>query len=269
MTPLPKALLAACLIAAGAVLVGCASAPPADSTPPAAQRKPPSESDVQRRAEVRLELAALYFSRGQAETALEELRQAMSLRPDWAEALGMQGLIQASRGDIVGAEASFKRALSISPADGDVLHNYGWFLCQQRRWAEADAQFERAVASPRYRDAGRSLLAQGVCQARDQRWADAERSLARSYELDPANPATAFNLAEVLLRRGELERARFYARRVNQQSEQVSAQSLWLAARIERRLGNADGVQDFARQLRDRFPQSPEALQLERGRFDD
>jgi type IV pilus assembly protein PilF len=251
------------------LLAACASQPAGDTTPPPAQRKAPTESDVQRRAEVRLELAALYFSRGQSQTALEELRQAMALRPEWAEAFGMQGLIQAAQGDLAAAEASFKRALGIAPGDGDVLHNYGWFLCQQRRFAESDAQFELAVLNPRYRDVARSLLAQGVCRARDQRWAEAEKSLARSYELDPANPATAFNLAEVLLRRGELERARFYTRRINQQAEQVSAQSLWLAARIERRIGNAEGLQDFARQLRDRFPQSPEALQLERGRFDE
>ncbi|MFO1269403.1 MAG: hypothetical protein U1F67_23205 [Rubrivivax sp.] len=49
----------------------------------------------------------------------------------------------------------------------------------------------------------------------------------------------------------------------------MTAQSLWLAARIERRLGNMEGVQDFGRLLRERFPQSPEALQYERGRFDE
>jgi type IV pilus assembly protein PilF len=73
----------------------------------------------------------------------------------------------------------------------------------------------------------------------------------------------------VLLRRGELERARFYVRRINSVPEQATAQSLWLAARIERRVGNIDAMQDLGRQLRDRFAQSPEALLYERGRFDD
>jgi type IV pilus assembly protein PilF len=58
-------------------------------------------------------------------------------------------------------------------------------------------------------------------------------------------------------------------RRINQVPDAVTAQSLWLAARIERRLGNVDGVQSFGRQLRERFPQSPESLQFERGRFDE
>ena len=149
------------------------------------------------------------------------------------------------------------------------MHNYAWFLCQQRRFADADLQFEAALLVPQYRDVTRTLMAQGVCQARAGLWAQAERTLSRSFELDSANPVTAFNLAEVLLHRGELERARFYVARINAQPEQVSAQSLWLAARIERRIGDVQALQDLGRKLSERFPQSPETVLFERGRFDD
>ena len=56
---------------------------------------------------------------------------------------------------------------------------------------------------------------------------------------------------------------------INSVPDQATAQSLWLAARIERRIGNIDAMQDLGRQLRDRFAQSSEALLYERGRFDD
>jgi type IV pilus assembly protein PilF len=277
------------LAAVGAVLLvpawlsGCA-APPANApaAPPASAPNPEGNpvpeapaptadaaASAERRARVRLELAALYFSRGQTATALEELRQAIAINPQMPEAYSLRGLIEASQGNAGAAEQSLQRALQLAPRDADAMHNYGWFLCQQRRYDEADQQFERAVAIPGYGDASRTLLARGVCLARAGRWVDAERTLSRSYELDPSSPVTAYNLSDVLLRRGELERARFYVRRLNQVPEQVTAQSLWLAARIERRLGNTDGLQDFGRQLRERFPQSPESLQFERGRFDD
>jgi type IV pilus assembly protein PilF len=226
-------------------------------------------ADPARRAQVRLELAGLYFGRGQGTTALDEIKLALAAKPDLAEAYGLRGLVLASLGDHAAADESFLRGLKLAPTDGGMRHNYAWFLCQQRRFAEADTQFDAALALPQYRDAVRTQLAQGVCQARAGQWAAAERTLSRSYELDPANPVTAYNLAEVLLHRGELERARFYMRRVNSVPEQISAQSLWLAARVERRLGNTGDVQDLGRQLRDRFPQSPETLQFERGRFDE
>ena len=267
--------LHACLgvgfVAAAALLSACSTT--STTTSPAAApsrdvRAAGDAPDPQRRAQARLELAGLYFARGQAETALSELNEALSARPDMPEAYSLRGLVYASLGDATKADESFRRALVYSPRDADVMHNYGWFLCQEKRYEQADAQFERAVAQPQYREATRTLLAQGVCQARAGRWPEAERSLLRSYELDPANPFTAYSLSEVLLQRGELDRARFYVQRINAQPDLATAQSLWLAARIERRLGNLGAVQDLGRQLRERFPQSTEALQFERGRFD-
>jgi len=276
----PRAVAALCLAAAFVLLAGCAApagggaapaGPAGEGGAPSGAAQPQAAGDAassERRARVRLELAALYFGRGQTNTALDELKLALAANPDLPEAHGLRGLIYASLGDPVVAEQAFRRAIELSERDGDTMHNFAWFLCQQRRYDEAEAMFARATALPNYGEVQRTLLARGVCQARAGRWADAERTLSRSYELDPSNPATAYNLSDVLLHRGELDRARFYVRRINQVPEAVTAQSLWLAARIERRLGNMEGVQDFGRQLRERFPQSPEALQFERGRFD-
>jgi type IV pilus assembly protein PilF len=268
-----RGLLLAALLTALLVAAGCTTTTTTVSGSPSGPSRDAAGSaepaDPQRRAAVRLELAGLYFSRGQPDTALEEVNRAIAARPELADAHSLRGLILASMGQTAAAEQAFRRAMQLAPGDGAVLHNFAWFLCQQRRFDDADAQFRATIALPQYRDTVRTLLAQGVCLARAGRWAEAESALARSYELDPANPTTAFNLAEVLLRRSELERARFYAQRINAVPEQVSAQSLWLAIRIERRLGNVDALQQLGRQLRERFPQAPETLQFERGRFDD
>lgn len=251
-------------------LTACVSVPVPDPNYPGRDlRQPADTADPARRAQVRLELAGLYFARGQSETALDELRQALQARPDMPEAFALRGLIYASLGDNARSEQSFRRALELNPSDADAMHNFGWVLCQRQRFDEADVFFSRALAQPLYRDQVRTLLARGVCQARAGRWQQAQDTLTRSFELDPANPVTAFNLSEVLLQRGELERARFYVSRINAQADLSSAQTLWLAARIERRLGNVAALQDFGRQLRNRFPQSDEALRFERGRFDD
>ena len=246
-------------------LAGCAAQSPARVEP----RTTSEQNDPERRARVRLELAGLSLGRGQSSTALEEVRRAIAAKPDLAEAYSVRGLIYASMGEPALAEESFQQALKLAPRDGDAMHNYGWFLCQQKRYTDADVQFAGAIAQTQYRDSVRTLLAQGVCQARAGRWAEAERTLSRSYELDPANPVTAYNLSEVLMKRGELDRARFYVGRINGVSELTTSQSLWLALRIERGLGNQQAVQDYGRRLRERFPQSDEALLFERGRFDE
>jgi type IV pilus assembly protein PilF len=227
------------------------------------------QTDADRRASARLQLASAYFERGQLTTALDEVKLALQARPDLPEALSLRGLIYAAMGESLLADDSFRRALAVAPRDADTLHNYGWFLCQSGRHAEADVQFAQALNQPQYRGVARTLLARGVCHARAGRWVEAEGTLTRSYELEPTNPATGYNLAEVLMRRNELERARFYIRRVNAQDQTSNAQSLWLAARIEHRIGNAAGARELGMRLRDRFPQSPEALLFEKGRFDE
>ena len=209
-------------------------------------------------------------ARDTAATTILGLVQELSLDPKKvAVERNLEIVPRSLHGETALAEQSFQRALQLAPRDGATLHNHGWFLCQQRRFAEAGQQFNAALGAPGYADAARTLMASGVCQARAGQWADAERLLGRAFELDPANPAIAFAFAEVLYQRGEYERARFYVRRINSQPDQSNAQTLWMAARIERRLGNLPGLEDLARQLRDRFPNSAEAARLQRGQFDD
>ncbi|HMW24231.1 MAG TPA: type IV pilus biogenesis/stability protein PilW [Burkholderiaceae bacterium] len=227
------------------------------------------ETDQAKRARIRLELASAYFGQGQAVTALDEVKRALVVDPENVGAYNLRGLIYASLGEVALADESFRRALSIAPADADSLHNYGWFLCRQRRFPEARVRFTAALAVPQYREPSKTLLAQGVCEAAAGDLATAERLLLRSYELDAGNPTTAFNLAEVLLRRGDTDRARFYLQRVNQVPERVNAQTLWLAVRIERKRGNLAAAEEWAQQLRSRFPNARETASYEQGKFDE
>lgn len=248
-------------------LMGCGAVP--GEGPREDLKTSSDQTDADKRARVRLELAAGYFARGQATTALDEVKLALAARPDLPEAFNLRGLIYAALSEPRLAEDSFKRALQLAPRDADAMHNYAWFLCQSSRFVESDALFRQALAQPQYRDTVRTLMAQGVCQARAQRWTDAEATLTRAYELDPGNPVSGFHLSDLLFRRGEFERARFYIRRVNLRREFATPQSLWLGVRLERRLGDMTAMRALGQQLQERFPQSPETLMYEKGRFDE
>jgi type IV pilus assembly protein PilF len=263
--------IASLVVLLAALLVGCA-VPKAQAPAPNESKDritASDESDASKRARVRLELATAYFSRGQMTTALDQVKLAIASDPELGDAFNLRGLIYASLGDNRLAEESFRRALQINASDADTLQNFGWYLCQQKRYGEANTLFQRALAVPQYRDSPRTLLTQGVCQAFSGDVQSAERTLLRSYELDPSNPSTAVNLSELLYRRGELERARFYIRRVNSATEVASPQTLWLAARIEKKLGNAPEAQAIGEQLRKRFPDSRESSAFDRGLFDE
>lgn len=249
------------------LVAGCASTAPATGGTSQAGRS--EDTDAQRRARIRFDLAAAYFGQGQHATALAEVRQALALQPNLPGAHNLSGLIHSALGQDAQAEESFRVAMRQDAGDASVIHNYGWFLCQRRRHAEAFTQFNRALQTPGYRDAPRTVVTKGVCQANAGLLAEAEKTLSQGYQLDPGNPVAAMNLALVLYRLGDHERARFYVRRVNAVPELVNAETLWLAARIEHRLGNRGAVNEFGRELLQRFPRSREAGHFERGRFDD
>lgn len=260
--------LAACSAPPGGPLPSRASAPTVSGV--SRDRITASdESDASKRARVRLELASAYFSRGQMTTALDEVKQSIAADPTVPAAYNLRGLIYANLGDHRLAEESFRRALQIDPQDIDTQQNFGWYLCQQSRFEEADATFAQALKAPRNQDNPRTLLAQGVCDARAGKLEAAERLLMRAYGIDDENPAIAVNLSEVLYRRGDFERARFYIQRVNGSPDYISPQTIWLAARIENKMGNRAGLMDLGMQLRNRFPQSPEARLFSEGRFNE
>ena len=258
-----------------ALLAGCVhEGPPVRAIgprPPADGRDIETASDetkADRLAQTRMDLAAGYLGRNQPTDALDEIKLAIAAKPDSGDAYSLRGLIYAALGDFRVADESFRHARELAPHDGNIMHNYGWFLCQQQRYPEADAEFKRALAEPSYRQPGRTMFAQGVCEARSGHLADADHTLSRAYELDPGNPVVAYNLSEVLYRSGQYDRARFYMRRVNARDDLVSAQSLWLAARIEHKLGADDRVRELGAQLNSRFPQAPETLRFDKGQFD-
>lgn len=267
-----RTVLWALAVGAAALLGACAGSagpPPPPPEPVKAIAPPPDANEIERRARVRLELAGAYFSNGQLDTALDEVKRSIATKPDLAEAYRLRGMIYASQKEDRLAEESFERALQMNPRDGGTLHVHGLYLCNQGRFAPAQVQFAAALALPQYRDASRTYLARGVCYGRDQQWPEAETALMRAYELEPANPSIGVNLAEVLVHRGAYERARFYIGRVNDVADNVNAQTLWLAARIERKLGQESALRVLGQRLRQGFPQSPEAALYERGRFDD
>lgn len=263
-------------LAAGALaatlLVGCGSTPRAPTPAPETQRPPapaPVAPDLDRIAQVRVELASAYFERGQLDTALGEVNQALAAKPEHATAHGLRGLILAAQGDSQQADLSLREAIRLAPRDGAMRHNYAWFLCQQRRWDEADVQFAAALAEPTYRDPVRTLLGQGVCQGRAGRWAAADATLSKAFEAEPQNATVAANLADATYHLGEYERARFYIRRVNADDRLATAQTLWLAIRIEHKMGALGQVQALGQQLKERFDTSSEARLYAQGRFDD
>jgi len=228
-------------------------------------------SDPRNRAKLHTELASLYYSSANYGVALEELRAAHSADSSYAPAHGMYGLVYMQLKENGRAEEAFERALRLSPNDADINHNYGWFLCQTGREPASIKYFLQAIRNPLYPTPWRSYSAAGVCtlkmeesKSRDK---DAEAFFERALRLEPDEPAALLYLGQIRYRQGNIGEARKLVARHNKLVN-PGPESLWLALRIERRLGERLQEQAFANQLRRRYPASPEYQALQRGLYD-
>jgi type IV pilus assembly protein PilF len=271
LQPLQAVSLSALLVGLFVLLLsglsGCVANGPTASAKPETFTES-DEPESRKRATNRLKLAVLYFQDAKYNFALDEIKQAILIDPRWFEPYGMRGLIHLQTGDYSQAELSFQKALEINPQASDIKHNYGFLLCKMQRPVQGMKMFAAALADPGYGQRAKTWAEQGNCQLANGLTAEAETSFMHSYELDAGNPATGFNLAALLFQRGEVSRAQFYARRINN-SDRASAESLWLGIKIERSLGAGAAQAQLEAQLRKRFGQSVQTMALDRGAFNE
>jgi type IV pilus assembly protein PilF len=225
--------------------------------------------DPRNRARAHTELAGLYFERGNMAIALEELRMATSADSSYAQAYSLFGLVYMELKENERAEENFQRALSLSPNDGDIAHNYGWFLCNTGHEADSIKYFLQAIRNPLYASPWRSYSSAGVCTLRadPKNLRDAEEFFQRALKIEPDEPISLLQLAQIRYRQGRMDDARKLVTRYNKLVT-PSAESLWLGLRVERRLGQRVAEQSYANQLRRRYPGSAEYQALQKGQYD-
>jgi type IV pilus assembly protein PilF len=258
-----------CLILLAA-LAGCAGQPqgvPDNTTSHDTGTIVGEVGDPRNRARVHTELASLYFERGNMGVALEELRVAAAADPSYAPAHSMFGLVYMDLRENQLAEQSFERALKLSPNDADINHNYGWFLCQTSRETASIKYFLNAIRNPLYPTPWRSYSAAGSCSMRSNNLKDAEEFFQRALKLEPDEASSLLQLGQIRYRQGKFDEARRLVSRFNKLVS-PGPESLWLALRIERKLGERVAEQSFANQLRRLYPASPEYQALQRGEFE-
>ncbi len=251
-----------------ALLGGCVTAPAGrgDNVEQSVARQT-ATSDARQRAKVHAELGALYLQDGRHEIALEEARIAIEADADYAPAHSLLGLIYMSlrKGEL--AERSLRRALQLAPGDPEINNNFGWFLCQNDRIKESFAYFQTAVGNPLYQTPAKALTNMGVCALMDKDDRKGEEYLLRALRADRANLRAMYLLAEIGYRAGRLADARQWMKDLHAKLE-PTAESAWLALRIERKLGDREGEARFTGILRRKYRDSVEYQKLSHGEFD-
>lgn len=223
--------------------------------------------DPHTRAKLHTELGALYFQDGNMAVALEELKIAIAISPTYSPAYNVRGLVRLYLREMALAEEDFKKALSLAENDPEINNNYGWFLCQTAREKDSVPYFLRAVKNPLYQTPDRAYLNAGRCSQKAGDIDAAEDFYQKALRFSPDNPQALLQLAGISYKRGNYEQAKKQLSDVVRKVE-PNAELLWLALRIERRLGDRAAEGNYGNQLRRKFSGSPEYQELLKGNFE-
>lgn len=257
------------VILAALVLAGCvqnaARQESMDAQPPVSQQ--PAVGEAQTRAKVHTDLGSAYFGTGRVAIALEESSKALDADPSYAPAYNLRGLIHMYLLEHQQADESFRKAISLAPADPETNNSYGWFLCTQGREKEGIEHLMTSVKNPLYATPTKPYTNAGLCSLRLKDDAAAEEYFKRAVAADGRNVQALYHLASLNYKRGNYYDAQNLIGAVHDQ-QQPNSESLWLALRIERKLGDRLAEAKFASQLRRNFTGSKEQQLLSRGQYE-
>lgn len=263
------------LFLAGA-LAGCATTGPASSgasigggvDPQRPMSELPVTTPAQRSAKVHVELGSAYMESGRNGVALDEARAALAADPAYAPAQLLMGQVYAQLEQFALAAPAFQEAARLAPGDPEVNNAYGWFLCSQGREAEGVARLEQAARNPYFSTPTRAWTNAGQCKRRVKDLAGAETYFLRAVQADPSNAQAAIYLADVYFSTGRDLAAKKWVDEAQKYMRRSNPSVLWLAARIERKLGNDATANDYGARLRKEFPEAPEYQKYLQGRFE-
>lgn len=211
-----------------------------------------------RSAQVNAELGLRYMLQGQNEVALEKLNRALEQDPKSAIAHHYLAELYRRLGESKDADRHFRRAIALDENNSSVYNNYGVFLCNQKRYEEAEKQFLTVLQNPVYTGRAQTLENLGVCLRAAGNTTKAAEYFRKALQADAKSPIALLGMAELNHGAGNSLSARAYLQRYNEVGPHTP-ESLWLGVRVERALGNKGAAGSYGLLLKNRFPDSEEA----------
>lgn len=218
----------------------------------------PDPGTTEQRVQAQLDLARGYIATGKNDQARRPLNKALRIDPKSVEAHVLLALIYEMEGENVLAEKHFKEALSHDPRNSQALNNYGSFLFARGRYGEAVDRFRVLVKDTNYRARPQAYENLGFAELRDGQTAAAKDSFSRALQLNPTQPRSSLELAQIYYDDRDLLAAQENYDAFRTQSRQT-ARSLCLGMKLAHRAGNTDQMASYSLALKNLFPDSVES----------
>ncbi|EOX4840369.1 type IV pilus biogenesis/stability protein PilW [Vibrio alginolyticus] len=234
------AKLGALILLSQFALVGCVTVKEDGS--------PVVKADPVAMAESRIALGLGYLNGGNMIRAHDNLQQALNHAPQYYRAQLSMAHYYETVGEDIKAEQMYKRSLRQHTKNGNVLNNYGTFLCKRGDFEKADQMFNRAIEQPYYYLIPASYENAAFCALKSQDKDKARYYFTRAIDHDPHRPKSILQLAKIEIDSGDYTEARIRLMRFNQMYG-VKKPSLQLMIQLERAAVNEALEKKYQKQL--------------------
>ena len=160
-------------------------------------------SDTLNQAETCYLDACQHIVAQQYDEAENLLDRALTLAPDFAEALANLAYLQDKKGQYQNAIALYQRAIDLRPDCVQISLNFGAMLMKQKQFQASESVYRQALSQDTQHAATWSNL--GVLLASLKRETEAEQCYRQALAIAPGYDKARFNLSYLLLRQGHYE----------------------------------------------------------------
>lgn len=207
-----------------------------------------------------IQLGIGYLQQGEAARAKAPLRKALDLDPGSADANAALALVFQTEMENNLADEHYRKALS-GRNDARILNNYGSFLFEQKRYAEALERFTKASEDNLYAERARVFQNMGMTALQLGQRDEAEAYFSRALRLDSRQPRALLELALMAYDAKDYVPAKRYYDGFSDISEQ-NARSLLLGIRLANIHQDRNRAASLGLQLKRLYPGSSEYQQF-------
>ncbi len=212
-------------------------------------------------AATRISLGLGYLKMGNMSQAKLNLEKAKIFSPELVQVYTAFAHFYEKVGEYDLTEQSYQKALSIKSDDADTLNNYGVFLCRQKKVAQAEVQFLKAIAVPSYILVSRSYENLSACYLKEDNFAKAEFYLEKAILHSPNRTTTLFQMVRLQYAMGNIQQAKIFQQKFEKNTRRFSSESLALAYKVYLKLGQRRTAKNYGTMLVKMYPKSWEARQ--------
>lgn len=159
-------------------------------------------------AKINTRLGLAYLERHDFQRAKQKLLSALDQAPTLPEAWYSMGFFQEATDNKERAKQYYLKAVHLAPDRGDVLNNYGTYLCRAGDYQGAIQQFLKATQDPQYLDPAAAYENAGLCALKGPNLNVAMQYFKKALAEDPNRSTTLIELAELNYKQGNYTLAR-------------------------------------------------------------